>query len=241
MQLTTLRRRRTVTPFAILLALAVGACSSSSSGSPGATSGAPTTGAATSTPASTSTEATTAPTSAAPTTSAAPAVPTIHSDGFGEAMLNDEPESVIAYFTTLFGAPVSDSGWLPHSEVPLCDTDSFRSVSWANLYAVFAARDALGGGRVADQRFVYFSYGQTNGVWPTSPIATDEGLLPGDPVTRLQELYPGVQVYNGSLGGGRFYKTTDDRNLGPNGILTGSAPEVVSSIEAGDWPCQDTD
>jgi hypothetical protein len=47
-------------------------------------------------------------------------------------------------------------------------------------------------------------------------------------------------VYDGSLGGGRFYKTSDDRNLGPNGILTGS-PEVVSSIEAGDWPCQDTE
>ena len=72
---------------------------------------------------------------------------TIHADGFGEAMLNDEPESVIAYFTTLFGAPVNDSGWLPHSEVPLCDTDSFRAVSWANLYTVFAARDALGAGR----------------------------------------------------------------------------------------------
>ena len=34
------------------------------------------------------------------------------------------------------------------------------------------------------------------------------------------------------LGGGRFYKTHDDRNLGPNGMLTGSSPEIVSTIEA---------
>lgn len=219
---------------AVLLA----SCSSSSGSGAGETS-APATAPASS---AASTIATTAPpTTEATTTTAAPEVVTIHTDGFGEAMLNDDPETVIAYFTSLYGPPISDSGWLPNSEVPLCDTDTFRAVKWPFLYTVYASRDALGAGRTAEQNFVFFLYGLTEGVWPTDPVATDEGLLPGDTVTRLQELYPGVVVYDGSLGGGRFFKTHDDRNLGPNGMLTGSSPEVVSAIEVGDWPCADTD
>ena len=177
-------------------------------------------------------------TSAAPTT-AAPAAVTIHPDGFGDAMLNDDPESVIAYFTELFGPALTDSGWTTGASIALCDTDAFRAVNWPNMYAVFAERDALGGGRRDTQHFVFFSYGMKDGVLPVDPIPTDEGLVPGDPVERLLELYPGVVVYDGSLGG-RFYRSSEDRNLGPNGIVVG-APEIVASIEAGDWPCQDTD
>lgn len=237
MLLNASRRRRLVS--CCLAAAALLASCSSSPGSGAGESSAPATAPA-STAAST-TAVTVPPTTEATTTSAAPAVVTIHTDGFGEAMLNDDPEAVIAYFTSLFGPPINDSGWLPNSEVPLCDTDSFRAVHWPSLYTVYASRDALGAGRTAEQNFVYFLYGLTEGVWPSEPVATDEGLLPGDTVTRLQELYPGVVVYDGSLGGGRFYKTHDDRNLGPNGMLTGSSPEIVSTIEAGDWPCADTD
>lgn len=180
--------------------------------------------------------ATAAPDTAAPDTSVvtttAPDVVTIDPDGIGEAKLGDEPEGVIGYFTTLFGAPVSDSGWVDGGS---CDAPTLRIVQWANLYTTFAPWDALGAGVAGPEQFVFFSYGITNDVYPTDPLATDRGLLVGDTVEQLLALYPEATVYDGSLGG-RFYRFSDDI-VGPNGILLNSAPEIVSSIEAGDWPC----
>ncbi len=157
---------------------------------------------------------------------------TVDPDGLGDAKLGAEPEGVIAYFTTLFGAPTSDSGWIDPGD---CEAETMRVVQWPNLYTMFADSNAFDASVVDDQQFVFFSYALSFGVYPPEPLATDRGLVLGDTTVRLLELYPEVTAYDGSLGG-RFYRFSDDSVIGPNGILQDS-PEIVGSIEAGDWPC----
>ena len=169
----------------------------------------------------------------APTT-AAPDVVTVDPDGIGDAKLGDDPEGVITYFSTLFGAPASDSGWIDPGD---CQAATMRIVQWPNLYTVFADSDAFDASVAADQQFVFFSYALSFGEYPTDPLASDRGLVLGDTTDRLLELYPEVTAYDGSLGG-RFYRFSGDSIVGPNGILQ-DTPEIVASIEAGDWPCAD--
>ncbi|MEQ1874114.1 MAG: hypothetical protein ABL953_10335 [Ilumatobacteraceae bacterium] len=211
------------------------ACTDSSSSSETTIAAAPTTTEVAPTTVSVAPE-TTAPETTAPETTAAPAVVTIDPDGIGEAKLGDEVEGVIAYFTTLFGPPTSDSGWIEPPST--CDPPSFRALNWPELYAVFAPWDALGANVAADPQFVYFAYGWVAPEDLTVPLATDRGLLIGDTVDRLLELYPEATTYDGSLGGGRFYLVSDDI-VGPYGILNEVVPENVATIEAGDWPCAD--
>ena len=178
---------------------------------------------------------TVAPTTSTPDTSTsttvAPAVVTVDPDGIGDAKLGEAPDGVIAYFTTLFGESTSDSDWVDGGS---CQAETIRVVQWPNLYTMFADSNAFDASVVDDQQFVFFSYALDFGVYPTNPLATDRGLVLGDTTARLLELYPEATAYDGSLGG-RFYRFSDDI-VGPNGILQDS-PEIVGSIEAGDWPC----
>lgn len=235
-------RRLTVGLF-LALAMATVGCSSSTSGGASATTEPLTVGGEPPIATGGGEESTTVPATDAPTTTA-PAAVTVDPDGIGEAKLGDDPETVIAYFSSLFGPPISDSGWITGSDIALCHADPLRFVSWPGLYTVYGPWDALGAGVSPVQQFAFFVYGYSDGVLSTPVLASDRGLLPGDSVARLQELYPEVTVYPGSLGGGTFYKSTPDFVLGPNGkigkLLVTDPEPIVLSLEAGDWPCQDT-
>jgi len=222
-----------------VLSLAFAGCSSDSSSSPSSTSVAadPTTTVADST-APTDAPTTTTAAAEATTTTAAPDVLTVNPDGIGEAKLGDDPESVIAYFTSVFGPTTSDAT-VGASDLTGCDVDTARFVQWAGLYVVFAPWDPFGAGDMPDMQFVFYSYGQSNGFLPTPLVPTDQGLQIDDTVDRLLELYPTAVAYEGSLGG-RFYKVTADGIVGPSGMLAEGSPELISNFESGDWPCADT-
>ncbi len=162
---------------------------------------------------------------------------TVDADGIGDAKLGNDPESVIAYFNSVFGPSTSDAT-VTGADLSACDVDTARFVQWPGLYVVFAPWDPFGAGAMPDMQFVYYSYGHSNGLLPTPLVTTDRGLQIDDTVDRLIELYPDAVAYNGSLGG-RFYKVTANGIIGPSGMLDGS-PELVLNFESGDWPCADT-
>ena len=222
--------RRFFVGSAVLSLMAV-SCSSDDASSPSTT-----------TSATEPTVATTAPTDAptttdTATTTAAPDVLTVDPDGIGDAKLGDDPESVVAYFTSVFG-PVTSDSTVTGGDLSSCEVDTARFVQWAGLYVVFAPWDPFGAGDMPDMQFVYFSYGHSNGFLPDPLVPTDQGLQIDDSFDRLIELYPSAVAYDGSLGG-RFYKVTADGIVGPSGMLDGS-PELVLNFESGDWPCADT-
>lgn len=223
--------RRFALSATIVLAAALVGCSSDSTQSSTTTVRAP----------DTTIPATTAPTSTiaatSTTTTMAPDVVTVDPDGIGDAKLGDDPESVIAYFTEVFG-PVTSDVTASGADMAACDVDTARFVQWPGLYTVFAAWDPYGAGPMPTTQFVFYSYGHSNGLLPDPLVPTDQGLRIDDSVERLLELYPSAVAYDGSLGG-RFYKVTPDGIVGPSGMLSGVSPELISNFESGDWPCAD--
>ena len=221
----------------VALSLAFSGCSSDETTSPASTSPA-TEAATTTTVAPAPTDAPT--TTEAATTTTAPDVITLDPDGIGDAKLGDDPESVIAYFTSVFGPITADSGVITGSDIALCDVDTARFVHWQGLYVAFAPWDPFGAGAMPDMQFVYYLYGYSDGLLPDPLVPTDRGLKIDDTADRLIELYPSAVVYDGALGGGRYYKTTEDGIIGPSGLMHESDPELIAWIESGDWPCADT-
>lgn len=234
MKHTTRPHKHNCLSLVIVLTLAGSLVACSESSSETTVTAAPTTTEAVPTTESVAPE-TTSPATAAPTTTAAPVVVTIDPDGIGEGKLGGEPDSVIAYFTTLFGPPTSDSGWVDAGEN--CRPPTLRAVNWPDLYAIFAPWDAFGADVADDPQLVWFAYGFVLPENLTVPLGTPRGLVIGDTEDRLRELYPEATVYNGAAGGGRFYSFSDDI-VGPNGIISESG-FGVSTIGAGDWPCDD--
>ena len=208
--------------------------------------GSSTTTAATTT-AATTTLATTTTTTAAPTTTATTApTPTLgppplppvefNPDGLGFAQFGDDPVAVMAVAATYFGAPSTDSGWMPGGFGPagVCPGTQFRQVYYHGdtLMLMFSDADYFLPGGV--QNFLFYSYAGPAPITAGPPTSIDVGTT----VAQLTAMWPGVTISGDDpLFGNSFYY-----NPGPGfenlfGQLTGTTPTDTITYLSGGVGC----
>ena len=216
-------------------ALVSAGCSDESS-SPGTTTtlAASTTIAATSTTALTTTTTTAAATTTSEatttTTTIAPVVGlALSGAGLGDALFGADAEGVIAFVSSILGAPTNDSGWQdPLALGAACPGNEVRFVDWNDLYLFFSDDSPAASGV---RHFAAYTYGPPFGATLTPfGLATDAGLGVGSTVAQILTVYPAATI------------SPDDGFTGPTfaigdglyGFLTGTAAtDTVTAIVAG--------
>ena len=170
----------------------------------------------------TSTSTTTSTTAPANTTTSTTSVPkaaalVLRDDGLGDALFGTEPDSVIAYVTSIIGRPTADSGWADPFQFGICPGTEVRSIAWGDLTLFFGDESVVAEGR---RHFFTWTYGPAFGpsVEPVGMI-TDAAIGVGAPVTALRAAYPDVQI------------VPDDEILGPYFVIS---DELTGTLSAGD-------
>ena len=157
----------------------------------------PPTVAPTSTTSSTTTSTSTSTTSTTTTVAAPGRVLVIGDDGLGEAKFGADPDQVVAYITSILGAPTTDSGWTDPSAFGVCPGTETRQVVWGDLQVLFGDASTGATGR---RHFFSYTYGQAFGT-TINPfgLATDAGIRIGSTVAELKGTYPTVQLFDADV------------------------------------------
>lgn len=178
-------------------------------------------------PATSTSTSTTSPTTTAPaattTTTTAPAAASLvlRPDGLGDAMFGADPVEVIAYLSSILGAPTADSGWAdPLSAFGVCPGTEVRGVTWGDLGVLFSDSSSVLTGR---RHFFTYLYGPPFGatIVPAG-MRTDAGIGVGSTVAELLAGHPDAVVFPADLYGPYF--VIGD---GITGFLTGTGPDDV--------------
>ena len=149
-------------------------------------------------------------------------------NGLGDAAFGAEPDGVIAYVSSIIGAPTVDTGWVDPLSVGACPGTELRQVSWADLVLEFTDESSVTSGR---RHFFSYQYGPTFGqnIAPAG-LKTDAGIGVGSTVAELTGTYPSAVINPGDdFGGPNFFI-----NDGLAGFLTGVTPtDTVTSVLGG--------
>ena len=175
----------------------------------------PTASPTSSTSTSTTTSTTTTSTSTTTTTVPAPGrALLISEEGLGEAKFGTDPDQVVAYITSIIGAPTTDSDWTDPSAFGVCAGTETRQVVWGDLQLLFGDASSVTTGR---RHFFSFTYGPPFGsaINPAG-LATEAGVRVGSSVAELKGTYPDVQVFDA------------DVFVGPNFVVPSGITGLVS-------------
>jgi hypothetical protein len=180
-------------------------------------------------PTSTTTSTTTTTSSTTTSTTVAPGAELVlRPNGLGDAAFGAEPDGVIAYVSSIIGAPTVDTGWVDPLSVGACPGTELRQVSWADLVLEFTDESSVTSGR---RHFFSYQYGPTFGqhIAPAG-LKTDAGIGVGSTVAELTGTYPSAVINPGDdFGGPNFFI-----NDGLAGFLTGVNPtDTVTSVLGG--------
>ena len=222
-----------LTRLSVLSFLALGACSSGSSGdaSSSASSRAVAVSASPTTSPTTTTPTTTTPTTTTPTTTTLATLPdaalVLRGDGLGPVNLGDDAEQSIAALTAILGAPPTDSGWF--DEQIGCDIGvQIRDVQWHGLLVEFSSGPTSLGPAGKEHVLSYFHTSETEG-GPPLRLRTDRGIMLGATTSELRAAYPDVAFLTSEIEGPVF-----DVPGGVSGAMSALGDSgTVQSIRAG--------
>lgn len=157
--------------------------------------------------------------------------PALSATGIGDAHLGDDPATVIAYLTTLFGPPNADT---VNSSPGACTVKMIRTVAWGSLRVDFAASDHNTGQPTARQQFIDYVYAGDTSSSPVSPpgLRTDQGIGLYDQATDLLTRYPQLEYSTDYASYGNPGNQAD-----LHGVFLTGARDVVETIGAGYYPC----
>jgi hypothetical protein len=149
-------------------------------------------------------------------------------NGLGDAAFGAEPDGVIAYVSSIIGAPTVDSGWIDPLSVGACPGTEMRQLVWGDLTLQFSDQSSITSGR---RHFFSYVYGPAFGaaIAPAG-LKTDAGIGVGSTVAELMGTYPSAVINPGDdFGGPNFFI-----NDGLAGFLTGITPtDTVTSVLGG--------
>lgn len=152
-----------------------------------------TTTAATTTTAPTTTTSTTTSTTTTTTTPPPPEI-VFQDDGLGVADFGDDPESVLAVVTAVFGASSFDTGWIAggFGDYGVCPGTEFRRVEFDGGDFVVHFADGDHFGPAGTRAFYWYAwYGGAPGPTNGPPDSIDSGTT----VATLLSMWPGTMVF----------------------------------------------
>jgi hypothetical protein len=167
---------------------------------------------------------------AATTTTIAPVLGlTLSGTGLGDALFGADAEGVIAYVTSILGAPTNDSGWQdPVALGAACPGNEVRFVDWSDL-SLFFSDDSPAASGV--RHFAAYTYGPAFGTTLTPfGLATEAAVGVGSTVAQVVAVYPAATI------------SPDDGFTGPTfaigdglyGFLSGTTDtDTVTAVVAG--------
>jgi len=192
----------------------------------------------TSVPATTTISVPAITTTAAPSTTApAPTTTTIAAvvglalsgAGIGDALFGADAEGVVAYVSSIVGAPTSDSGWQDPAAIgAACPGNEVRFVDWNDLYLFFSDDSPAASGV---RHFAAFSYGPAFGpVLTPFGLATTAGIGVGSTVAQLLAVYPTAVINPETEMGGATFLLDD----GLYGFVSGvTEADTITSFVGG--------
>ncbi|MEQ1701504.1 MAG: hypothetical protein ABMA25_15455 [Ilumatobacteraceae bacterium] len=148
--------------------------------------------------------------------------------GLGDALFGADDEGVIAYVTSILGAPDTDTGWIDPATIGACPGTEVRLVDWNDLALFFSDESSYATGV---RHFAAFTYGPAFAA-TIDPfgLASEAGIGVGSTVAQLRATYPDAAI-NADDG---FSGNTFAISGGLYGFLTGvTDADTITEIVAG--------